>query len=132
MSIQYKMVKRTDRINADGEKKTGYFPQVVRAETVGIKELCKRATYGTTLNAFEAEIAVRMVLEQIEEELLNSHSVCLDGFGTFSLTAESRRVEDPDSIRAESIKVKRVAFVSSRTLMKRIKNARFVRATTLG
>jgi predicted histone-like DNA-binding protein len=125
------MVKRTDYINAEEEKKTGYYPQVVRAGTIGIKKLCKQATHGTSLNAFEAEIALRMVLEQIEKELLNSHSVCLEGFGTFSLTAESRRVENPNSIRAESIKVKRITFISSRTIMNRIKNAKFVRAVTL-
>lgn len=128
MGIKYKMVQRGDYINPEGEKKTGYYPQVVRERTINIRELSKWASNGTTLNTFEVEIALHLVLDHIEKELLNSNHVCLDGFGTFSLTAETnQRVENPNKIRAESIKVKRVVFVPSKTLMKRIKNAKFVR-----
>lgn len=128
MAITYRLVKQNDNLNPDEEKQTGYFPRVVRGRTVGLRELCRLASVGTTLHAFEVEIAVNMVLDQIRSELLNSNHVCLDEFGTFSLTAESRRVERPEDIRAESIRVKRVVFKTSSVLMQGIKHATFVRA----
>jgi predicted histone-like DNA-binding protein len=128
MSIEYKLVKREDYLNPEGKKKSGYYPQVVRKATLNLQSLAERAANGTTFNAMEVEVALRMAMEQIEEELLNSNHVCLDGFGTFSLSAESRRVESPDDIRAESIAVKRVVFVPSKILMQRIKTAKFKRA----
>ncbi len=128
MSIKYKMVRRGDYINPEGKKKEGYYPQVVRLDTLKIRELSKLASSETTLHRIEIEASLRMVIDHIEKELLNSNHVCLDGFGTFSLSAESiRRAENPDDIRAESIKVKRVVFIPSKTLMKRIKNAKFER-----
>ena len=131
MSIQYKMVKRNDNLNPEGKKKAGYYPQVVRTKTVKTRELTRLASDETTLNAFEVEASIQILLDHIERELLNSHHVCLEGFGTFSLTAESRYVENPDEIRAESIKVKRVVFKPSKVLMDRIKTAKFVRASGL-
>lgn len=128
MSIKYKMVKREDYINPEGKKKAGYYPQVVRGTTVNIREISERAAYGTTINCIEIEASVRMLIDCIEEELLNGNHVCLDGFGTFPLTAEAtRHVEDTDEIRAESIRVKRMVFVPSKIFMKRIKRAKFVR-----
>jgi predicted histone-like DNA-binding protein len=123
------MIKRGDYINPEGKKKTGYYPQVVRGKTVNLRELSERAASGTTLNKLEAEMALRMVIEHVEEELLKSNHVCFDGFGTFSLTAECRHVDDPGEIRAESIHVKRVVFIPSKILMKRIKKAKFVKAS---
>ena len=119
------MIKRKDYINPEGKKKEGYYPQVVRGKTVYLKELAKKTTEELTLNEVEAEAAVQLIINQIEKELLDSNHVCIDGFGTFSLTAESRLVENPDEIRAESIKVKRLVFIPSKIFMKRIKNAKF-------
>lgn len=127
MSIRYRMIKREDYLNPEGKKKAGYYPHVVRGRTVHLKELVRRASEGTTLNPIETEAAVYIVLEKIIHELLQSNHVCLNGFGTFSLTAESRRVEQPEQIRSKSISVKRVVFVASKTLMRRIKNAIFTR-----
>ena len=128
MSIQYKMIKKGDNLNPEGQKKVAYHPQVVRYKTLTLKELCKNASQDNSTKSIEMEMAMRILLEQIEMELENSNHVCLDGFGTFSLTAESRPVDDPDEIRAESISVKRVAFTPSKILMDRLKHAKFVRA----
>ncbi|MCE5331218.1 MAG: hypothetical protein LLF95_03640 [Bacteroidales bacterium] len=128
MSIQYKMIRKGDNLNPEGQKKVAYHPQVVRADTVKLKKLCSHAAGSKSRNALELEISMRILIEQIETELCNSNSVCIDGFGTFSLTAESRPVNDPDEIRAESISVKRVAFTTSKMFMSRLRESKFVRA----
>ena len=84
-----------------------------------MRELAEIVSEDTTLGRMEVEAALRMVLERIERELLVGNHVCLDEFGTFSLTAQCRYVESPDEIRAESVKVKRVVFNPSKTLTDR-------------
>lgn len=128
MSIKYKMIQRGDYLNPEGQKKTGFYPQVVRSETVNIEQLASSAARGKRLNTIEMKGTIQILLACIEDELLKGNNVCLDGFGTFALTAECRDVQDPTEIRAESISVKRVTFTPSKPLKKRLKVAKFVRA----
>jgi predicted histone-like DNA-binding protein len=124
------LIERGDNINPEGAKKTGFYPQVVRYGTINIDQLALRIAKGKRLQAFETKATIELLLACIEDELLLGNHVCLDGFGTFSLTAQSKRpITDPDEIRAESIEVKRVVFNPSKPLSKRMKIAKFVRAT---
>lgn len=130
MSIQYKMIGKNDNLNPDELKKKGYYPAVVRKQTVGIKELAEKAARRCNLNNFEMEMAINVALEIIQDELLDSNNVCLEGFGTFSLKAESRDVETPDELRAESIFVKKISFKHSPILLQKMKSATFVKYKT--
>jgi nucleoid DNA-binding protein len=77
------------------------------------------------MNNFELEMAAKVLLQAIKSELLNSNHVCLEGFGTFSLKAGSRTVKTTTELRAESIRVKKVAFKHSTILMNEMKKATF-------
>lgn len=128
MAIKYKMIAKGDYLNPEGKKKTGYYPQVVRSSTVGISDLASSVAKGKRLNSIEMKGTIEMLLACIEDELLKGNNVCLEGFGTFALTAQcNRHVENPGEVRAESIEVKRVTFTPSLPLRKRLRNAKFVR-----
>ena len=127
MSINYKMIFRGDYLNPNEKKKTGFYPQVVRKSTVSIKDLAEKMSSGKKLGALEAEVNIKALLACIEAELLKGNSVCLNDFGTFSLTAECRDVSNPDEIRAESISVKHIVFKPSKVLKGNMRMARFVR-----
>ncbi|MDD5184754.1 MAG: HU family DNA-binding protein [Paludibacter sp.] len=127
MSVQYKMVGKNDNLNPEEFKKKGYYPVVVRKKTVGMQELASRASTHCSLNKYEMEMAIKILIETIQFELLESNHVCLEGFGTFSLKAESRNVENPDDLRAESVFVKKVSFKCSPILLSDLTVARFVR-----
>ena len=123
------MMGKNDNLNPEDLKKKGYYPTVVRKNTIGIKELSKRAAIHCNLNPYEMEMAIKTTLEAIQKELQESNHVCLEGFGTFSLKAESRNVENPDELRAESIFVKKVSFKCSPILIKEMRGTHFVRYT---
>lgn len=127
MSIQYKMMGKNDNLNPADKKKKGYYPTVVRKKTIGITELADIASEYCSMNNFELEMAAKVLLKAIRNELLNSNHVCLEGFGTFSLKADSRHVETPNELRAESVFVKKVAFKCSTILLAEMKSATFVR-----
>jgi len=129
MSIKYKMIHRGDNLNPEGEKKTGFYPQVVRSQTVDIEHLASQVAHGKRLNTIEIKANIELLLACIEDELLNGNNVCLDGFGTFALSAScNKHVENPNDVRAESISVKRVTFTPSKPLIKRMKGAKFKRS----
>jgi predicted histone-like DNA-binding protein len=119
---------QTDNLNPEGSKKRGLFPRIIRKRTVSLRELCGQAAEGTTFNAFELESAGRLLIREIVDQLRDGNNVCLDDFGTFSLSAESiRPAQDEYDIRAESIRVKKVVFKTSKRLMSRMKSFVFKR-----
>lgn len=125
------MIGRKDYLNPEGNKKEGVYPQIVRSKTVKIDDLADAVASGKRFQAYEVKSTILQLLDSIETELLNGNSVCLDGFGTFSLTAQSKRSAiTPDEIRAESIEVKRVVFTPSSPLRQRMKVAKFVRVNS--
>jgi predicted histone-like DNA-binding protein len=113
--------EKTDNLNPEGSRKQGLFPRIIRKQTVGLAELCKRTAEGTTFNAFELEIAAKMLVKGILDELGDGNNVCIENFGTFSVSAEAtREAHEQHDIRAESIRLKRIVFKMSKTLLKRL------------
>jgi predicted histone-like DNA-binding protein len=115
------MDEQTDNLHPEGSRKRGLFPRIIRRRTVGLSELCRRAAKGTTFSAFEVETATKMLVEHILKELGDGNNVTIDDFGTFSVSAEAiRKAERPHDIRAESIRLKKIVFKTSNSLLKRL------------
>lgn len=127
MSIQYKMIAKNDNLNAENSKKGGMYPVVIRRHTVSLSELAAKAAASHKMNEIEIEMAVRVAIKTLVRELLDSNHVHIDGFGTFSLGAESRNVLSEKELRAESVSVKKLKFKTSPLLLRLLKNATFER-----
>ena len=121
MSIYYRLDEQNDNLNSAGNRKQGLYPRIIRKNTVGLSELCKNTANGTTFNPFELEIAAKMLVSGILKELGDGNNVCIDNFGTFSVSAEAvRKVQEAQDIRAESIRVKKIVFKMSKSLVKHL------------
>jgi predicted histone-like DNA-binding protein len=119
MSINYRLYKVSDNLNGADSKCENLYPRIITTRTVGLEELCQKAAYGSTYNAHELQGAVKLLIDQMKKELGDSNNVCIEGFGTFSITAEAvRDTEDPHGIRAESIRLKRIVFRTSKSILK--------------
>jgi predicted histone-like DNA-binding protein len=122
------MVEQTDNMNPDENKKRGRYPRIISKRTVKVRELCQMAAKGTTINAFELEMAVELITDRILQELESGNNVCIEGFGTFSVSAEKiRKIQTEKEIRAESIRVKKMVFKTSKALMTRLRGFKFQR-----
>lgn len=118
MSIYYRLDEQTDNLHPEENRKQGLYPRIISKKTVRLNELCRHTAEGTTFNAFELEIAAKMLVEGILEELGNGNNVTIDSFGTFSVSAEViRKVQKPQDIRAESIRLKKIVFKTSKSLI---------------
>jgi predicted histone-like DNA-binding protein len=114
------MDAQSDNLHPEENKKRGLFPRIIRKRTVRLSELCKLVSQGTTFNAFEVEIAAKMLVEGILDQLGAGNNVCIDDFGTFSVSAEATRpAQETHDIRAESIRLKKIVFKTSKSLLKR-------------
>ena len=123
MSIFYRLDKQTDNLHPEEERKQGLYPRVIRKRTVGLRELCRRTARDTTFNAIEMEASLALILDQMLKELGDGNHVCFNGFGTFSVSAKAiRPTLEQHDIRAESVRLKRIVFKTSKTLLR---NAEF-------
>jgi predicted histone-like DNA-binding protein len=121
MSIYYKMMKQTDNLHPEGNKRQGFYPRIISKRTVGLRELCRQTAEGTTINSFELEASAGLLFQRILYELADGNNVCIERFGTFSVSAETTRtVYTEKEIRAESIRVKKIVFKTSQALMKQL------------
>lgn len=125
MAIQYRMLSKADNINQDKDKKKGLYPRIVNKETIQTKDLAKKINAKVHLGESTAKILIEALIDTIESELKEGNSVCINGFGTFSLSAKSKNVLVDSEIRAESISVKKVGFRCSPPFLRRFKFAKF-------
>ena len=121
MSIYYRLDEQNDNLNPENSRRRGLFPRIISKKTVGLAELCERAERDTSLNAFELELAAKVLVKSILDELGEGNNVCIENFGTFSVSAEAvREAQDQHDIRAESIRAKRIVFKTSKALLGRL------------
>ena len=119
MSIYYKLTEQNDNLHSSESRKRGLYPRIIRKRTTGLEELCQFAVKGTTFSAVEMEIAVKLLVSAIMQELGDGNNVCIDNFGTFSVSAEAvRKATEQHEIRAESIRAKKIVFKTSQALLK--------------
>lgn len=129
MPIQYKMRIIHDNLNPDPEKKKTMYPVVVRKITINREQLCDFATTNTSLNETEVDGSLKQIIREIKRQLLSSNHVCIDGFGTFSLSLGTKKeVEHDSELRAPSIYVKHLHFIPSKKFLLSLSAAaRFVK-----
>jgi hypothetical protein len=73
MSIYYRLYSQTDNLHPEESRNRGLFPRIIRKRTVELKELCNRASQGTTFGAFELEIAELMLSLEIINSTQSMH-----------------------------------------------------------
>ncbi|MCD8165574.1 MAG: HU family DNA-binding protein [Bacteroides sp.] len=125
MSIQYRLTPLKDNISDDPKK--GFYAQVVTRGTVTTRELCREISRRCTLNTADMKAAIEALAEVIEEKLNEGYNVSIDELGTFSVSANSRTVQDENEIRSQSVKVKNINFRPSVRLKSTLSQATFER-----
>ena len=127
MSIKYKFTPIYDNLNEEGEKVKGYYPQVVSRGTIHKDKLFDHISRGSASLRAELSRSWMLIEDSIIELLEDGYDVCMNDFGTFSVSAQSRLVEKKNEIRAESITVKGLNVRASKAINKKLKSAQFER-----
>lgn len=103
MPLLYKPVQST-MPSEDGEKK--WFPHIVKLKKRATTEtLAEEISEFSSLTEGDVHNVIRNLLTHMRRHLLNSESVHLDGFGTFTIKANcaGNGVSTPDEVNPDQI-----------------------------
>lgn len=93
---------------SDGTQK--YYATLTYDGMISTDTIVKRIVDRSSLSEGDIRSCIVEFFNTITEELLENHSVKLDGLGVFSLTMNSRPAETADKVTADNIKKIRVQF----------------------
>lgn len=127
MAITYRFEPVHDNMNPEEKKTKGYYPKVVSSGTIDKEAMFNAISHGSS--SLRAELARSWMLMEdfIINKLQDGYTINLDGFGSFSVSAQSRLIQRMNEIRAESIRVKGLNFRASEVVNKKLKRATFER-----
>lgn len=112
----------------DSKKRQRLHARVVTWGTMRTDELAKRIHSMSTLTTGDIQAALVSFVEVMADELSSGRRIHLEGLGYFQLTLECPPVQSPREIRAESVRVKSVAFRPEAGFKERFRNVRLERA----
>lgn len=112
MSVTYKPVFRANPRMQDGSGK--YYPQlIVWGKSATLDTLAEQMAYSSSLTKGDIKSVLTNFVTEMRRELYNGHSVNIDGFGVFSLSAQSVGTEKKKDCVADNIKAVRINFRAS-------------------
>ncbi len=125
MAIQYDYFKNPPQEGDEGKRLL--HPRPVVISTLKTDDLAQMISSRSSFSPPDLVGILRNLAEELYQGLSNSHNVYLEGIGTFSVSLESRYVENRDEIRSPSIRVKDIHFRPDKKLKDRFKGERVVR-----
>jgi predicted histone-like DNA-binding protein len=129
MAIFFNKVERINPQERTAPKK--WYPSLKTVSQVQQREVAKEIADETTLNPKEAEMALEQLLKVLVRNLLNSNSVQLGDWGSFSLTCSGSPSETHEEVTAANIKGLNVRFTPGRALKNALAEATFKPAESI-
>ena len=112
MSVTYKRVFRLNPVKKDG---TGqYHPQlIIWGKSATLESLAVQMKENSSLTLGDIRSVLTNFVQSLRAELYNGHSVNIDGFGVFSLSATTEGTDTKAKCQADKIKSVRINFRAS-------------------
>lgn len=112
MSVTYKRVFRLNPTKQDGSGK--FHPQlIVWGKSATLESLAVQMKENSSLTLGDIRSVLTNFVIAMRTELYNGHSVNIDGFGVFSLSATTLGSDTKDKCQADKIKSVRINFRAS-------------------
>jgi predicted histone-like DNA-binding protein len=108
MSLHYDFYETP--VPKGSDRKKSLHARVVPSGTVTTDQLVRAIQRESSLSISDVKGALISLVENMKFEMADGWNIHLEGLGYFSLTLSSPPVRTPNEIRAESVKIKSVAF----------------------
>lgn len=128
MTAKYQFFRNPPSQGQDANKEITLHARIVRGETIGFQELCKRIAGRSTFSEGEVMGIMNLFKEEMIRALSDGDKVEVEGIGTYEATAQCPPIHDPKEIRAESIHFSKVVFRACKDLRKEMSTMHFERA----
>ncbi|WP_075557011.1 HU family DNA-binding protein [Parabacteroides timonensis] len=125
MPAVYRMEKNPPKKGAS--QKVVLHPRIIPRGTVSTEEVIEEASSRSTYSRGDLQGAVRLIADVLKKKLKDGYNVSLDGIGYFSVSLQSRPVEDKKELRSESVDFKNVNFRCCAQLKRELKTMRLER-----
>lgn len=115
MSVTYKRVFRLNPTKTDGSGK--FHPQlIIWGKSATLESLAIQMKENSSLTLGDIKSVLTNFVLAMRTELYNGHSVNIDGFGVFSLSATTTGTDAKDKCQATNIKSVRINFRASNAI----------------
>ena len=104
LKLKIKKAKMVRKI--DGQKVTGYYGRVLSNGNKSFEEIAKYSCKGSTIDPREAELAAKMLIDGIAENLRNGFIVDLGVLGKLYPAVNGRWDTDADNLSLQDMKPK--------------------------
>ena len=106
MALKIKIKKCGMVRKVDGVKKSGFYGKVIANGKKSFEDIVKASTHGSTLDYREAELACKMMIDGIVENLRNGYIVDLGVLGTIYPAVTGKWDENADNLQLSDMKPK--------------------------
>ena len=106
MALKIKIKKNTLVRKIDGVKKTGYYGKVIANGKKTFEDIVKASTHGSTLDFREAELACKMMIDGIVENIKQGYIVDLGVLGKLYPAVNGKWDENADNLQLSDMKTK--------------------------
>ena len=106
MALKIKIKKCGMVRKIEGVKKSGFYGKVIANGKKSFEEILKASTHGSTLDFREAELACKMMIDGIAENLRDGYIVDLGVIGTLYPAVNGKWDENADNLQLADMKPK--------------------------
>jgi hypothetical protein len=106
MALKIKIKKCGMVRKIEGVKKSGFYGKVIANGKKSFEEILKASTHGSTLDFREAELACKMMIDGIAENLREGYIVDLGVIGTLYPAVNGKWDENADNLQLADMKPK--------------------------
>lgn len=120
------LLKKVARKNPqEPEASPLYYPVQNTIKQVDETTVAELIADETTLNPAEALMAIRQLRKVMVRELLNSNSVKLGNWGSFSITLNCKGSDSPQKVTASNVEKVNIRFTPGQELKESLQKAEF-------
>ncbi|MCD7899707.1 MAG: HU family DNA-binding protein [Bacteroides sp.] len=123
MPIKYDLFQVNELSKTEGK----YRARAVSSGKVTTEKLTEWIRQTSGISRAEAKGFIEVLTDSMLDFLADGYEVQLGGLGYFSVSVTSRLLDDPQEIRAESIRFNRLNFRAGKKARERLENERTVR-----
>ena len=113
------------------EDRDMWYTKSITYTKIGYDELVEHIAKDSGMSEAAVEGAVRSILKQVEEMVLNGHTICIKDFGTLKVSISAKAPEDPDEAGAQQVYRRRLLYFPSERIREEIDNTQLVCTTPL-
>jgi len=107
------------------QKKIAYVTRAVRYSTISKDDLAQFASADSGISRAQLLASFEALQQEIEQMLLNGHSIQLGDMGTLRFSISCKTVENREDLSTDLVRARRILFQPSPRLKQEIKNVRF-------